>query len=314
VKLDRYPLLSAFMAALLLGRIAGAQPTPAGPNGLGDHTWEELSQMHREAPVPPPATLPEVDPSRVDLRGEPVVFDGFVSIQVNVDQFGNNIPGDAANETSIAIDPTNPNNMVIGWRQFDTIASNFREAGYAYSHDSGQTWTFPGVLDPGQFRSDPVLDSDSEGNFYYYSLSSLESVEMFVSYDKGVSWGGPYYGFGGDKQWMIVDRTSSAGAGNIYGNWNLYYSCCPGDFTRSLNGGMIDMGAPLLDAGKIGFNDYGDASWEWRLLFGARVETPEGGVDHYEYGLCVTHPTEAMWEVTTDGAACGAGFNGVVRP
>jgi len=83
--------------------------------------------------------------------------------------------------------------------------------------------------------------------------------------------------------------------------------------TRSLNGGMIDMGATLLDAGKIGFNDYGEDSWEWRLLFGARVETPEGGVDHYEYGLCVTHPTETTWGVTTDGADCGAGFNGVAQ-
>lgn len=81
--------------------------------------------------------------------------------------------------------------------------------------------------------------------------------------------------------------------------------------TRSLNGGMIDMGPTLLDAGKIGFNDYGD--WEWRLLFGARIETPEGGVDHYDYGLCVTHPTEATWEVSTDGADCGAGFNGVAQ-
>jgi len=66
-------------------------------------------------------------------------------------------------------------------------------------------------------------------------------------------------------------------------------------------------------AGKIGFNDYGDASWEWRLLFGARIETPEGGVDHYEYGLCVTHPTENTWGVTTDGADCGAGFDGVAQ-
>jgi hypothetical protein len=70
--------------------------------------------------------------------------------------------------------------------------------------------------------------------------------------------------------------------------------------TRSLNGGMIGMGATLLDAGKIGFNDYGGQSWEWRLLFGARIETPEGGVDHYEYGLCVTRDGEG-WIVTNQG-------------
>lgn len=82
------------------------------------------------------------------------------SVQVNVDGSGMNILGDAANEPSIAIDPNDRNRMVIGWRQFNTIASNFRQAGWAWSSDGGQTWTFPGVLQPGVFRSDPVLGSD----------------------------------------------------------------------------------------------------------------------------------------------------------
>ena len=44
--------------------------------------------------------------------------------QVNVSAVGANIPGDVANEPSLAVDPTNPRRMVIGWRQFDSIASN----------------------------------------------------------------------------------------------------------------------------------------------------------------------------------------------
>ncbi len=48
------------------------------------------------------------------------------SHQVNVNAQGLNILGDAANEPSIAVDPTAPNRIAIGWRQFDTIASNFR--------------------------------------------------------------------------------------------------------------------------------------------------------------------------------------------
>jgi len=152
-------------------------------DGLGSRTYAELAQMRQEIPVPPPQFVPKRPPIGPENRGGPVVFGEFTSIQVNVDEFGNNIPGDAANESSIAIDPTNPNNIVIGWRQFDTIASNFRQAGVAYSHDGGETWTFPGVLDPGQFRSDPVLDSDVAGNFYYYSLSALDSVELFISSD-----------------------------------------------------------------------------------------------------------------------------------
>ena len=45
--------------------------------------------------------------------------------QVNVDDAGQNILGDAANEPSLVIDPLNPGRMAVGWRQFDTISSNF---------------------------------------------------------------------------------------------------------------------------------------------------------------------------------------------
>src|SRR5512143_1103656 len=59
-------------------------------------------------------------------------FGSYISYQVNVDANGNNRVGDAANEPSICIDRHNPNRMSIGWRQFDSVASNFREAGFAY--------------------------------------------------------------------------------------------------------------------------------------------------------------------------------------
>ena len=39
--------------------------------------------------------------------------------------------------------------MVVGWRQFDSVSSNFRQAGYGYTGDGGSTWTFPGVFDSG---------------------------------------------------------------------------------------------------------------------------------------------------------------------
>src|SRR6266536_1913367 len=76
----------------------------------------------------------------------------FISYQVNVDAQGNNIVGDAANEPSISVDPTNTSKMAIGWRQFDSVSSNFRQGGWGYTTDAGVTWTFPGVLEPGVFR------------------------------------------------------------------------------------------------------------------------------------------------------------------
>jgi len=56
--------------------------------------------------------------------------------------------------------------MTIGWRQFDTIQSDFRQAGYGYTTDGGTTWTFPGVLQDNVFRSDPVTNSDDTENFF----------------------------------------------------------------------------------------------------------------------------------------------------
>src|SRR5437762_7578012 len=61
----------------------------------------------------------------------------FTSYQVNVDASGQNITGDAANEPSISVDPTNRNKMVIGWRQFDSVSSNFRQAGWGFTSDGG---------------------------------------------------------------------------------------------------------------------------------------------------------------------------------
>ncbi len=168
-----------------------------------------------------------------------VIFNSFKSIQVNINGAGNNTVGDAANEPSLAIDPTDPTRVVIGWRQFGTITNSFRQAGVAYSHDGGTTWTNPGALDPAQFRSDPVLAADGFGNFYYSSLSTLTTVEVFKSIDGGVTWGIPVSASGGDKQWLVVDdRTAGSGAGHVYQDWNIQFTCCPGnDFTRSTNGG-----------------------------------------------------------------------------
>jgi hypothetical protein len=99
-------------------------------------------------------------------------FGPFVSFQVNVDASGNTIIGDAANECPISVDPTNPMRMAIAWRQFDDVNSNFRQAGYGYTTDGGVTWTFPGVLEPGVFRSDPVITSDETGVFFYKPVSN----------------------------------------------------------------------------------------------------------------------------------------------
>jgi hypothetical protein len=173
------------------------------------------------------------------------VFGSFTSYQVNVDVNGNNIVGDAANEPSICVDPTNRNRMAIGWRQFDTIASNFREAGRAYTIDGGVHWHFPGVLQTNVFRSDPVLNSDDAGRFFYLSLLGNFFDDMWRSLNFGQSWarlqaqGGAT---GGDKQWFTVDKTNSSGHGFQYQAWSTDGNNFGGrQFSRSTNGGITWM-------------------------------------------------------------------------
>jgi len=162
------------------------------------------------------------------------------TIQVNVNGQGQNIIGDAANEPSIAVNPADRNLMTIGWRQFDNVASNFRQAGWAYTANGGESWSFPGVIEPGIFRSDPVLDYDADGNFYYNSLTNDPDYfcKVFKSNNGGEVWDAGTDAGGGDKQWMAIDRTSGVGRGNIYSSWTSYFSTClPGFFTRSTNNG-----------------------------------------------------------------------------
>ena len=161
----------------------------------------------------------------------------YFTTQTNVDSDGNNIVGDAGNEPSLAVDPTNNDRIVIGWRQFDDISNNFRQAGYAYSTSGGGAFTYPGPINEGVFRSDPVLDFDGDGNFYYNSLRGTFACDVYKIEDGGVVWSGPFPANGGDKQWMRLDRTDGIGSKHNYSNWNESFTTCgPGYFTRSTDG------------------------------------------------------------------------------
>ena len=146
------------------------------------------------------------------------------SYQVNVNATGQNIVGDAANEPSFCIDPNNPNRMAVGWRQFDTTNSNFRQSGVAYTTNGGLNWTFPGNLDPGTFRSDPVLATDADGVFYYLGISNANTFacDLLRSTNGGVTWESLGPALGGDKEWMAIDTTSGPGRGHIYQVWSPF--------------------------------------------------------------------------------------------
>jgi hypothetical protein len=211
----------------------------AGSVATADPVTQQLHEVYslpdqRLVPGQLPTRRNEVSPAASVSRGR------FVSVQVNVNEQGDNIIGDAANEPSIAVNPTDGSNLVIGWRQFpDVEVGLLRQAGWAYSFDRGESWNSPGVVHPFP-RSDPVLDADADGHFYYIGVTASFNpdgtfdltCELFVSVDRGLSWGPPIPLTCGDKPWMAVDRTSGIGAGNVYVSW------ASGEFTRSTDGGQ----------------------------------------------------------------------------
>ena len=193
---------------LLIALIASGVPIPASA-GIKD-------ALPTERPDDPPG-IPARAPTGPSIAST-TTFGRFTHIQVNVNP-GGDILGDAANEPSIAVDPTNHDRMVIGWRQFDTVASNFRQAGFGYSTDGGATWV-AGKIQPGVFRSDPVLGVNATGQFFYNSLHGNLTTQVFPSSDGGATWGIATFAYGGDKQWMDIDDTGGASDGFIHQVWS----------------------------------------------------------------------------------------------
>ncbi len=206
-------------------------------------------EKYDDPPAPFPLRGIGVSPGMVSR------YDTFTSYQVNVNALGQNITGDAANEPSISVDPTNHSKMTIGWRQFNNVSSNFRQGGYAYSNDGGVHWTFPGVLEANVFRSDPVTDSDETGTFFYLSLLQTFCENMYRSTSGGQFWTELQptgQADGGDKQWFTIDKTNGPGHGFQYQASDGINCDNTGvvEFQRSTDGGVTwqaPIGIPPLN-------------------------------------------------------------------
>jgi hypothetical protein len=138
-------------------------------------------------------------------------------------------------ETSIAINPLNPNNVVAGW-----ISSGDNTCAYGVSFDGGSTWPVVGVV-PGIQRgsggehdrgTDPSVTFDSQGNAYYTCLAfnlfppgtgSAGTIFVSKSTNMGVTWGTPVAALTGVDHGNSVDRfedhqflTSNPANGHLY--------------------------------------------------------------------------------------------------
>jgi hypothetical protein len=244
------------------------------PFGFATASAQTLAPIHK-APFNEPLekyNMPPAAPRKIETSPRMVSqFGVFTSFQANVDANGNNILGDAANEPSIAVDPTDGNKMMIAWRQFNSIDSDFRQAGWGYTTDAGATWTFPGVLQNNVFRSDPVTKSDETGNFFYLSLQSTEQESFFCddlwrSTNGGQSWteqSPDEAGHGGDKEWFTIDtNVGGMGHGFVYQFWTGFFACDVGEFNRSTDSGatwMTPINIPNSpDTGAMGVDTNGN--------------------------------------------------------
>ncbi len=141
------------------------------------------------------------------------------------------------NEISIAINPTDPNNVVVG--------ANLQ--GLWHTSDGGETWISSSIKSKFGVWGDPALEFDAHGNLYYSHLSNadfwLDRIVVQKSTDGGNSWDiDKGVGFNNqtqhDKEWMVADvNKKSPYFGDLYLTWtefDLYDSDDTDDSTRIL--------------------------------------------------------------------------------
>ncbi|HEX6487258.1 MAG TPA: sialidase family protein [Candidatus Dormibacteraeota bacterium] len=167
------------------------------------------------------------------------------------------IQPDTQIEPSIAVNPANPNNAVVGFQEGRVAGAGDETNGYATTFDGGSTWTYgevPGLTynvggGPWDRASDAVVAFGPDNTVYYNSLvfddSSMmglcSSMAVNVSHDGGAHWSAPAFvqlgtndctGGTNDKNWIVVDLGQGSGHhyGRVYMVWDreapVVYNYC----------------------------------------------------------------------------------------
>lgn len=123
------------------------------------------------------------------------------------------------NETSIAFNPFDINNMVVG--------ANIDN--YYFTLDGGLTWQERTMTSSYGVWGDPCVLADTKGSFYYIHLCNsggyyYDRLVCQKSFDGGISWSdGTFLGANPsqlqDKEWGTVDVSFSPYRNNIYVTW-----------------------------------------------------------------------------------------------
>lgn len=161
------------------------------------------------------------------------------------------------NEPSVMINPKNTNQIVVGTNYYyyniDTALSS-----YYYSTNGGLNWQGgPLISSKARSAGDPVLIADTNGYFYYFTLTNwgrtdwLDYLLCLKSTNGGKNWNdGMLFGYNSakdmDKPWACVDLTNGVYGNSIYVTWtefDKYGSYLTTDsthilFSKSTNGGI----------------------------------------------------------------------------
>lgn len=171
----------------------------------------------------------------------------------------------AQNETSVAVNPRNPLNLVAGandYRVFNSREDRNDGSGWAYtSFDGGRTWKnvqLPGLtyqtgatgaLSDMDSAGDPVLAFGPHNTVYYANiafsrLNAGSAIVVSVSHDGGLTWGQPSIvqldgvlpdgtptatDYFNDKNWITVDPRT----GQVYVTWTRFTYDDSGNYLES---------------------------------------------------------------------------------
>lgn len=127
------------------------------------------------------------------------------------------------NETAIAINPSNPLHVVAG--------SNLHY--FYYSYDGGKTWQENTMTSNFGVWGDPCVIFDNYGDLYFSHLSNpplgswIDRIVVQKSSDMGQTWEiqngiGLVSGKMQDKEWMVVDNSTSKYRDNLYMSWTQF--------------------------------------------------------------------------------------------
>jgi hypothetical protein len=153
---------------------------------------------------------------------------------------------DSEAEPWVAVNPTNPNNIVALW-----IAHDFAGTVASVTFDRGTTWqnvAIPGVADctGGTGGGDPWLAFAPNGVLYAESFANPGSTDISRSIDGGLTWGSPInvsstsvnlFTGGPDRGSVTADPGN---ANLVYAAWNtgLFGGTATVQFARTTDGGQ----------------------------------------------------------------------------